>query len=140
MKKILLITALFFVSIEMFSQNDSLSSKKVQMVADKMPLYPGGEAALKKYVASKIKYPEAETTSGKEGIVYISFTVTKDGKAQNVKVLKSIGESFDYEAMRVIEGMPDWIPGERDGIKVDVEFVLPISFSLTVKDDKEKKE
>jgi len=37
---------------------------------------------------------------------------------------------LDKEALRIVNSMPDWIPGTQRGQAVDVSFSMPISFSL----------
>jgi len=99
-------------------------------IIETMPEFPGGQAALTEFLKKNIVYPEAEKLNGKEGIVYISFIVGKDGAIKSIKILRGVSEAFDKEALRVVKSMPRWNPGERRGAKVDVNFTLPIKFAL----------
>jgi len=99
-------------------------------IVDQMPEFPGGIDAMTGFVASNIKYPQDAIDEGKEGRVFVSFVVEKDGWVSNVKVLKGVCESIDEEAARVVRGMPRWKPGMKDGKPARVSFQLPVTFKL----------
>lgn len=98
--------------------------------ADKMPEYVGGMEAMTKYLVSNIHYPEAAVKSKTTGKVIVSFVVTKDGKVTKAAVKRGVSKELDAEALRVVSSMPNWIPGEKEGKKADIEMVLPVSFAL----------
>jgi len=95
-----------------------------------MPEFPGGMAALMKYLAENIKYPSLAKESGIQGRVFINFVVEPDGAISNVKVLRGIGGGCDEEAVRVVERMPKWSPGKQRGKPVRVSYNLPVKFTL----------
>ena len=99
-------------------------------IVDEIPEFPGGIDAMTRFVASNIKYPQDAIDEGKEGRVFVSFVVEKDGWVSNVKVLKGVCESIDEEAARVVRGMPRWKPGMKDGKPARVSFQLPVTFKL----------
>lgn len=110
-------------------KNKSVGDSIFQIV-EEMPEFPGGFDAMTGFVASNIKYPQDAIDEGKEGRVFVSFVVEKDGWVSNVKVLKGVCESIDEEAARVVRGMPRWKPGKKDGKPARVSFQMPISFKL----------
>ncbi len=94
------------------------------------PEFPGGETALYKYLKSNLKYPPDAREINLQGTVYITFVVWKDGSISDVKILRGIGGGCDEEVIRVIELMPNWIPGNQNGKKVNAAFQMPIKFKL----------
>jgi TonB family protein len=104
---------------------------------DEMPVYPGGEEALRKDLVAAVKYPEEAKKSGIQGKVFVSFVVDEAGKVTDVTLAKGVDPSLDKEALRVVKGLKDWTPGKEKGKKVKVAFTLPIQFALD--DKKEKK-
>ena len=128
-------------SIEPFSISGSLfetlldvaTSKEdtVYQICEKMPQYPGGEAAMMKYVAKNIKYPQEAKDKDIDGRVFVGFVIEKDGSVSNVKVVRGIGGGCDVEAVRVIKGMPKWKPGMQKGKPVRVNYMIPINFKLS---------
>lgn len=115
---------------------EPLTTDTILVVVQKMPEFPGGDRAIMKYLRENINYPEKAMQKGIEGTVYITFMVETDGRITDVKLLRGIGGGCDEEAVRVIENMPNWKPGEiRDEVS-RVAFTMPIRFSL---DDKKKK-
>ncbi|MBK7214823.1 MAG: TonB family protein [Bacteroidales bacterium] len=94
------------------------------------PTFIGGDRARVDFVNANITYPQYAREAGLQGTVYVNFIVQKSGKLSNIRILRGIHESLDNEAMRVVQLMPDWIPGKMDGELVNVEFNLPVRFSL----------
>ena len=84
-------------------------------VVESMPGFPGGETAMKRYLAENIQYPQMARESGIQGRVFVTFVVEKDGNVTDVRVLRGIGGGCDEEAIRVIKNMPRWDPGKQRG-------------------------
>ena len=103
---------------------------KVFEVVEQMPSFPGGPAALMKYLSENIKYPVVAQENGVQGRVVVSFVVERDGSITDVKVARSVDPSLDREAMRVVRSMPHWIPGKQNGSAVRVKYNVPVSFRL----------
>lgn len=106
----------------------SKKNQKVFDVVEQMPEFPGGMEALVKYMAENMKYPEDAKKQLVEGRVLVQFIVETDGSVSNTEVLKRVFPSLDAEAVRVISGMPKWIPGKQNGKVVRVKYTIPVSF------------
>lgn len=102
------------------------------------PQFPGGHIALFEYLSKNIKFPKSKENEDVKVRVVTTFTVEKDGSITHAKIVRSQGEAFDNEALRVINGMPKWIPGMQNGKAVSVKYTLPITFSTTDGDKKIK--
>ena len=76
------------------------------------------------------KYPEKAMAEKVEGTVALEFIVEKDGWISNIKVLRSVSEECDAEAVRVVSYMPKWKPATVDGRPVRCRYVQPIKFAL----------
>lgn len=101
------------------------------MRVEKMPEFPGGEKALLAFIKEHVKYPPKAKRQGVEGKVIASFVVEKDGRVNEVKVLKPVNPLLDAEVIRVVSKLPDFSPGTVNGVPVRVMYKLPISFSLS---------
>ncbi len=99
-------------------------------IVETMPEFPGGEPALRQYVANNIKYPESAQENGVQGRVYVSFVVDKEGNVANAKIVRGVDPSLDQEALRVINSLPAWEPGKQRGEPVNVSYTVPINFAL----------
>lgn len=99
-------------------------------VAESMPEFPGGEAAMRSFLSTNIKYPPLARELGIQGKVYVNFVVETDGSITKLKLFRGIGGGCDEEALRVVRSMPKWTPGKQIGKAVRVEFTLPIHFKL----------
>lgn len=103
---------------------------KVFDVVEQMPSFPGGAGALMQYLSSNIKYPVVAEENGVQGRVVCTFVVEKDGSITDVRVIKPVDPSLDKEAVRVVKGMPRWIPGKQNGSAVRVKYTVPVTFRL----------
>lgn len=100
------------------------------ITVEDMPVFPGGESAMQKFVADNLKYPESAQKAGIQGRVTIRFIVGKTGEISDVRVIRGIDPECDAEAVRMIQSMPKWTPGKQNGIAVPVYFTLPIVYRL----------
>lgn len=105
-------------------------SEVVFVVVESMPSFPGGDAALFKYLGDNIKYPVIAQESGIQGRVICQFVVNRDGSIVDIEVVRSVDKSLDAEAIRVIKNMPRWTPGKQRGKTVRVKYTLPVNFRL----------
>lgn len=109
------------------------AEEQVFTVVEKMPEYPGGQKALLKYLASSVKYPESAMRNGIEGRVSCSFIVRKNGSITDAEVIRGVDPALNAEALRIINAMPEWSPGEQRGKAVNVKYTVPVSFRLANK-------
>ena len=65
-----------------------------------------------------------------QGRVTLQFVVEKDGSLTDIIVVRGVDPALDREAIRLVESMPEWIPGRNRGREVRVRFILPINFRL----------
>ena len=109
---------------------------------DVLPRFPGCEnqseekkigcasSKMFNFLRENVKYPKLAKEEGKEGRAVVSFVVDKSGKIRDVEVVKDPGNEMGKEAKRVIEKFPTWVPGLLEGNKVNVKFILPVTFKL----------
>ena len=103
---------------------------KVFEVVEQMPSFPGGDVALMQYLSKNIKYPPVAEEMGIQGRVICTFVVERDGSVSDIRIARSVDPSLDKEAIRVVSGMPKWIPGRQNGQSVRVKYTLPVTFRL----------
>ena len=104
--------------------------EEIFRAVEQMPMFPGGDAALMKYLSSHIQYPTMAMENNIQGRVIVQFVVTKTGKIGEVKVVRSVDPDLDAEAVRVCKSLPDFIPGKMNGQAVNVWYTLPVTFKL----------
>jgi len=92
---------------------------------DKKPEYPGGIQAITQFVSGNIELPKSPEYKG--GRVITSFVVNYDGSVDNIKTLRDAGFGTGEEIKRLLGIAEKWIPGEQNGAKVKVNYVLPIT-------------
>ena len=97
---------------------------------EQMPQFPGGEAALMKFLQSHINYPPMAAENNVQGRVVVQFVVDKTGKVGEVKVVRNVDKDLDKEAVRVCKSLPKFTPGRQNGQAVAVWYTLPVTFKL----------
>ena len=97
---------------------------------EEMPVFPGGDDSLKAFLARNLNYPLMARQNGIQGTVYVSFIVKKNGLVTDIRILRGIGGGCDEETLRAIALMPRWKPGKQNGKNADVQFNLPVKFTL----------
>ena len=115
---------------EVIAEEKHEEETKVFDVVEQMPEFPGGQAALLKWIGDNIKYPAIAEENGIQGRVVCTFVVERDGSVTDVQVARSIDPSLDKEAIRVLKKMPKWIPGKQNGSAVRVKYTVPVTFRL----------
>lgn len=103
-------------------KTDFPCGEEIFVIVDKMPEYKGGKEAEKNYLSVK--------SSGIKGIVYVQFIIDCQGKVTTPKIVRGLDPSADKVALELVKAMPDWIPGEQEGKKVNVQSTYAVSFEL----------
>lgn len=94
--------------------------------------FPGGLAAMMKYIQQNVQYPAMAREAGISGKCFLKFVVNETGDISNVEVLKGVPgcPDCDKEAIRVVKSMPKWKPAKMTGRAVKCYFNLPFSFKI----------
>ena len=106
-------------------------SDTIRTQLDQPPLYISGSMQMIEIIVENIRYPRLALEKGTSGKVYITFTIDSTGKTSGHRITEGIGSGCDEEALRVARLIPDsWVPGLLNGHSVNVEYVLPIQYTL----------
>lgn len=119
-----------------------IADENVYTKVDVMPRFAGCEDQAKekrvscasskmfKFIRDNVQYPAAAKSNQTEGRAVVSFVVDKSGKIRNIEAVKDPGNGMGEEAVRVVKKFPDWIPGIHEGEKVNVQYLIPVTFKL----------
>jgi len=99
-------------------------------VVNDVPVFPGGDQAMKRFILQNIVYPPEAIEKGIQGVVLVQFMVTETGKIDSVTVLRSTNPILDSEAVRVIKKMPNWTPAKQMDNPISVVLSTPVNFIL----------
>ena len=97
---------------------------------DEQPAYPGGMDALKQFLERHLHNPY-DLENGETVNVRIKFVVGYNGKLKSFVTVLDGGEIYNKEVVRVLQKMPDWIPGKAKGEQVSVYYTIPVKFIMT---------
>jgi len=123
-------TKVVIAVIQIPTEEKESGDDEVLIVAEIMPVFPGGDLAMRKFINKAIRYPDSAVENEIQGRVFVKFVVDKEGKVSDAKIARGVDPSLDKEAIRVIMSLPKWKPGMQGGKVVSVSFVVPISFQL----------
>ncbi|WKN41078.1 energy transducer TonB [Tunicatimonas pelagia] len=90
----------------------------------------GGYPALYEYFADHLQYPEAARRDQAEGSVLVEFYINEEGHPDQIRILQSVREDIDEEAIRLIKSMPEWAPAQVNGKPVATKHTMPLTFQL----------
>ena len=100
----------------------------IYFTAEELPSFPGGDAAMLKFLSSRLNYPAAALDRHLSGKVYLTFVVDPEGHLHDPHVVRGLGAGLDEEALRLVRLMPWWNPGKVHGQPVWVSVTMPIVF------------
>lgn len=106
------------------------NNDSVYAFVDQMPEFRGGQDSLLAWIGEKVVYPKIAVEEYATATVFASFVVLKDGSISDIKIFKANNSPFEKEALRLLDIMPDWIPGRCNGTLENVKINLPIKFGL----------
>jgi protein TonB len=112
------------------TEEEETDEGQVFFIVEDMPEFPGGDAALNKYLNGEVDYPTIAQENGIHGRVYIKFVVNTDGSVTDVEIMRGVDPSLDKAALKVVRDMPKWTPGKQRGNPVRVSFTVSINFKL----------
>ena len=110
------------------------------MIHETMPYFRGGDRALMEYLQKHVNYPPEAVKDSIQGRVIVQLLIERNGEVSEVKVVRSVHELLDNEAVRVCKSLPKFFPGRRGGETVAMWLTLPITFKLEGKNDLESTE
>ncbi len=108
------------------------ASKIVYRYVGRMPEFDTRKnGSLNDYLRNRISFPSARPEEVPDGKVVVQFLIEESGHVSHPRVVKSAGLAFDSIAVRLMQQMPDWIPGRNDaGKAIPVEYTLPVRVCL----------
>lgn len=104
--------------------------EEIFVAVEQQAEFPGGTAAMMKWLNNNVRYPESARQNDIQGRVIVKFVVEKDGSIGKAEILKGVDRDLDREALRVVKKMPKWQPGKNNGVAVRSYFNLPVVFKL----------
>ncbi len=108
----------------------SMAMNVVAQEREQLPQFPGGDAELMSFVAQNLVYPEQAVKDKVQGRVIVEMVIETTGEVADAKILRGVSPECDAEVLRIVNMMPKWTPGYKDGEPVRTTFVLPVVFKL----------
>ena len=104
--------------------------EEIFVAVEQQAEFPGGQAAMMKWLSNNVRYPESAQQNDIQGRVVVKFVVEKDGSIGHATIVKGVDRDLDREALRVVSKMPKWQPGKNNGVPVRSYFNLPVMFKI----------
>ncbi len=115
--------------------NNVLNTKSQQLdsltiVLEKVPIFPGGYAAIQSFFLKNQHYPESALQRGIQGSAIVSFLVNREGEVEKAKIADGIDPELDWEAIRLVSIMPKWQPAYYKGKPIACMMIMPVDFHI----------
>lgn len=120
------LSAVLFIFFVFSNSSIAQEDKQVYMTVEQMPQLQGDLDSLQ----NEIQYPAEDYKAKREGRVIIQFVVNKEGKAEDLNVLRGISQDIDKEAKKLIKEA-NFTPGKQRGKAVNVQYQMPVIFDLS---------
>lgn len=111
-------------------QANKIDPDQVYNNVEEKPQFPGGDAAMMKWLSDHVRYPAMAQENNIQGRVVLSVVIDQTGSIGDVRVMRSRDPDLDKEAVRVVKTLPRFIPGKINGTPVKVYYTIPITFRL----------
>jgi len=115
----------YYTKLTIYPDNEDEVEELGMTIVEYAPEFPGGIDSLRSYLQSNISIPNDSIINGR---VFVQFWIDTTGKPIDSRVIRGINPSQDKEALRIVNSMPKWKPGEQRGKKIIVPFTVPIIF------------
>lgn len=133
-----LIILCLFLALPAVAQQESLMHQPIMLdnvneeveFVETPAKFPGGEEELAKFINEHVTYPKEAIEMNIQGKVYCRFVVEIDGSLSNIEIVRSPDALLSDEAIRIVQLMPKWKPGEVGGKKLRTRVMQPINFVL----------
>jgi len=123
-----------FVIINILYCNIQAQKSEPVWVTSKSPEFPGGDEARQQFFINNLVYPKEAKEKEIEMDVIVDVIIEEDGSFSNVELISFFKDKYKYglgeEALRVVNSMPNWIPGEKNGKIVRTRWIIPVRFKL----------
>ena len=89
----------------------------------------GGVSAPRLVRKVEPEYSEEARKAKYQGVVQLAVEVWPDGRAHNVRVVRSLGLGLDEKAIEAVQAW-EFVPGKKDGKPVKVAATIEVNFRL----------
>lgn len=111
-------------------QANKIDPDQVYNNVEEKPQFPGGDAAMMKWLSDHVRYPAMAQGNNIQGRVVLSVVIDQTGSVGDVRVIRSRDHDLDKEAVRVVKTLPRFTPGKINGTPVKCYYNIPITFRL----------
>ena len=110
--------------------SDTTRKENVFICYETPASFRGGYVAMERFLQENVVYPPEAVKDSVQGEVFVQFLIDSLGYVGEVKVVRSVREDLDAEAVRVVKMLPRFSPARRFGKTVSSKLTLPVTFKL----------
>lgn len=108
---------------------EAITGREV-IIMNRIAGYRYGNYAMLRLFMENLRYPSEARQKGITGRVFVRVQIDAQGNTTGISVQRGVHESLDNEAVRVVSLIDSWLPALRDGVPVESEITVPITFLL----------
>lgn len=122
MKTIIYLVLFLTVMVKALAQQGNVNS---QVTIQQEAMFPGGDAALIKYIYENIHWPETIKGNVIDEQLILSLDVRPDSMPENFVYLKKVGYGIDEQIVEMLKRVK-FIPSIQNNIPVKMNIILNI--------------
>ena len=103
------------------------NSRGINCAIARPPTLVGRYGGIEKYLADSLKMPE-QSGEPVEGMVTALYTITRDGRMTDLRIISSAHPLLSREVMRVLGGIRGWYPAVSHGRDIDQTITINLPF------------
>lgn len=113
-------------SLECFDENGKFTG--INCPIETPPTIKGVYGGINKFIMDSLLFPKEALQRNITGLVEVVFTITRDGKMENIRFESTPSKILSDEVLRVLMLVPGWYPAVEHNQKVDYPIRLRIPF------------
>ena len=104
----------------------------INYMVEEMPLFEDTDPAVSfsRYIQEQVDKPSLQIPDSISGKIVVHFWIDTLGNVVDPEIIRSLNESLDSLACKIVLDSPEWIPGKQRGKKVKVGFTFPVYINM----------
>jgi len=125
-----------------YSQEKSQTDRgSLKANANEIAQFPGGDEAFREFMMDRLRYTTVPFMGDSIVEVTVQFEISDSGSISDIEIVKGsdICPECNFETIRILSFMPNWIPTKHNGTPINSVVSLHISYPNLLSPGKERR-
>jgi protein TonB len=104
----------------------------INYIVEEMPLFDNSDptVSFSRYIQEQVDNLSLQIPDSISGRIDVHFWIDTIGNVVDPEIIRSLNESLDSLACKIVLDSPEWIPGKQRGQTVRVGFTFPVYINM----------